>query len=97
MKMAERKQTKPVSKPLKSSSQKVLQFEQTSSRFLTENEITNLFFGLLNLIKKSVVYEKEKQYKLQLNQCNKQFTNYQNIIEQKNQEIAALKEKLNNN
>lgn len=97
MKMAERKQIKPVSKPLKSSPQKVLQFEQTSSRFLTENEITNLFFGLLNLIKKSVVYEKEKQYKLQLNQCNKQFANYQNIIEQKNQEIAALKEKLNNN
>lgn len=43
---------------------KVIEFKENAQcEILTENEINNLFLGFVNLIKKNVVFERERQYK----------------------------------
>ena len=44
----------------------VLAFEKPISSVLTETDINNLFLGFINLIKRNVVFQKQKQYQQEL-------------------------------
>lgn len=71
----------------------VITFKKESN-FLTESEINSLFLGFVNLIKRNVVFEKEKEYKAQINNYLNQIKEFLNIIDEKNKEILDLKQKL---
>ena len=68
--------------------------EKLNCEILTENDINNLFFGLIKLIKRNVVFEKEKFYKSEINRYNNTITNYILEIDNKNTEIELLKKQL---
>ena len=81
-------------KQTKTKPDKVLKFSNPNCAVLSEQEINNLFLGFVRLIKKSVVVEKEKQLKSEVNYCNKRIVECMNVIDKKNQEIENLKQEI---
>lgn len=83
-------------KPTKTQKQdnNVLRFSKQNATMLSENEINSLFLGFVNLIKRNVVFEKERQYKVQITGYHKQISGYLLELEKKNQEIELLKQTL---
>lgn len=74
---------------------KVIEFKENAQcEILTENEINNLFLGFVNLIKKNVVFERERQYKKEINCCNMRISEYIIELNKKNSEITELKKRL---
>ena len=81
-------------KTTKATPNNVLKFNNVVCATLSEQERNNLFLGFVRLIKRSVVLQKENQYKAEINYCNKRITEYLQELDKKNTQIMDLQNKI---